>query len=53
MTQQYTNLDQVKLSRSFPGIVAMKNNISEGKTPLRVPKQWEINLYSNFGFMTK
>jgi len=53
MTQPYTNLDKVKLSRSFPDIVAMKNNISECKTPLRVPKQWDIDLYSNFGFMLK
>ena len=25
MTQQYTNLDKVELSRAFPDIVAMKN----------------------------
>jgi len=51
MTMQYTNLDKVELSRSFPDIVAMKNNGIDGKNPLRVPNQGYLELYSNFGFM--
>ena len=51
MTMQYTNLDKVKLSRAFPDIVAMKNNVIDGKNHLRVPNQGYLELYSNFGFM--
>jgi len=38
MTKQYTNLDKVELSRSFPDIVAMKDSNSEGKNLPRVPR---------------
>ena len=31
MTNKYTNLDKVELSRSFPDIVAMKDSTSGGK----------------------
>ena len=31
MTKQYTNLDKVELSRSFPDIVAMKESATDGK----------------------
>ena len=51
MTNQYTILDKVELARSFPDIVAMKNNGIDGKNPLRVPNQGCLELYSNFGFM--
>ena len=51
MTQQYTNLDKVELSRAFPDIVAMKNGVLEGKTPLTVHNQRYIEEYSNFGFI--
>ena len=53
MTKQYTGLDKVELQRAFPDIANMKNGVSEDKTPLRVPKQGDIELYSNFGFMLK
>ena len=53
MTKQYTGLDKVELQRAFPDIANMKNGVSEDKTPLRVPKQGDIELYSNFGFMPK
>ncbi len=51
MTMQYTNLDKVELSRAFPDIVAMKNGVLEGKTPLTVHNQRYIEEYSNFGFI--
>ena len=35
MTMQYTNLDKVELSRSFPNIVAMKDSVLEDKKGLR------------------
>jgi hypothetical protein len=54
MTKQYTSLDKVELARAFPDIANMKNNNDiEDKTSLRVPKQGDIELYSNFGFMVK
>ena len=31
MTNKYTNLDKVELSRSFPDIVAMRDSGSDGK----------------------
>ena len=31
MTNQYTNLDKVELSRSFPDIVAIKESAIDGK----------------------
>ena len=31
MTNQYTNLDMVELSRSFPDIVVIKDSGSDGK----------------------
>jgi len=31
MTKQYTNLDKVELSRSFPDIVAIKESAIDGK----------------------
>ena len=31
MTNQYTNLDKVELSRSFPDIVAIKGSAIDGK----------------------
>ena len=46
MTKQYTNLDKVELSRSFPDIVAIKESAIDGKT-----FQGHTELYSNFGFM--
>ena len=36
MTKQYTNLDKVELSRSFPDIVAIKESAIDGKNLLRV-----------------
>jgi len=51
MTKQYTNLDKVELSRSFPDIVAIKESAIDGKNPLRVPNQGYLELYSNFGSM--
>ena len=51
MTQQYTNLDRVELSRAFPDILAMKSNVSEGKNPLKGYTQRGTELYSNFGFV--
>jgi integrase len=53
MTKQYTSLDKVELARAFPDIADKKNSIVEDKTSLRVPKQGDIELYSNFGFMVK
>ena len=51
MTKQYTNLDKVELSRSFPDIVAMKDSGSDGKNLPRAHNQGHTELYSNFGFM--
>ena len=53
MTKQYTSLDKVELARAFPDIADKKNSVVEDKTSLRVPKQGDIELYSNFGFMVK
>ena len=36
MTKQYTNLDKVELSRSFPDIVAIKESVIDGKNLPRV-----------------
>ena len=51
MTNQYTNLDKVELSRSFPDIEAMKDSGSDGKNLPRGDSQGDTELYSNFGFM--
>ena len=51
MTQQYTNLDKVELTRAFPDIVAMKNANSDVKKPVRGHNQGDTELYSNFGFV--
>ena len=51
MTKQYTNLDKVELSRSFPDIVAMRDSGSDGKNLPRGDSQGDTELYSNFGFM--
>ena len=51
MTNQYTNLDKVELSRSFPDIVAMKESATDGKNLPRAHNQGHTELYSNFGFM--
>ena len=51
MTNQYTNLDEVELSRSFPDIVAMNGSSSDGKNLPRAHNQGDTELYSNFGFM--
>ena len=53
MTKQYTSLDKVELARAFPDIADKKNSVVDDKTSLRVPKQGDIELYSNFGFMVK
>ncbi len=53
MTRQYTGLDKVELQRAFPDIIKMKSGATEGETPLRVPKQGDIEMYSNFGFKVK
>lgn len=54
MTKQYTALDKVELANAFPDIAEMrKKGIIEDKTPLRVPNQGDIELYSNFGFLSK
>jgi hypothetical protein len=51
MTVHYTKLDKVELNRAFPDIVAMKNSVVEGKTPLKVHKERYTEMYSNFGFI--
>jgi len=51
MTNQYTNLDKVELSRSFPDIVAIKESAIDGKNLPRAHNQGHTELYSNFGFM--
>ena len=51
MTNQYTNLDKVELSRSFPDIVAIKESAIDGKNLPRGDNQGDTELYSNFGFM--
>ena len=51
MTKQYTNLDKVELSRSFPDIVAIKESAIDGKNLPRAHNQGHTELYSNFGFM--
>ena len=53
MTTKHTHNDTLELVQAFPDIANMKNGVSEDKTPLRVPKQGDIELYSNFGFMPK
>ena len=49
MTNQYTILDKVELSRSFPDIVAMKDSASDGKNLSRgyraVLKLWIFTCY--------
>ena len=39
MTKQYTNLDKVELSRSFPDIVAIKESAIDGKNLPRAHNQ--------------
>jgi len=51
MTKQYTNLDKVELSRSFPDIVAIKESATDDKNLPRAHNQGHTELYSNFGFM--
>ena len=51
MTNQYTILGKVELSRSFPDIVAMKDSGSDGKNLPRAYNQGDTELYSNFGVM--
>jgi len=47
MTKQYTNLDKVELSRSFPDIVAIKESAIDGKNLPRAHNQGHTELYSS------